>query len=60
MTARQSELVVKQHYVYSPDGILRKIILDLPSIGPHGEIVRHLTDMTGVKVTITGRHNVQQ
>lgn len=60
LAARQADLVVKSHYVYSPDGILRKMLLDLPSIGPNGEIVRHVSDMTGAKITITGSHKVQQ
>ena len=57
---KKDELVVKSHYVYSPEGILQKIVLDLPGIGPNGEIVHHLEDTSGMQIKITGRHKVQQ
>jgi hypothetical protein len=52
LIAHKPELVLQHHYVYSPEGILRKIFLDFPTIGPEGEIVHHLTDMSTVKVRV--------
>jgi len=57
---KKAEFVVRNHYVYSPDGILQKIILDFPDIGPNGEVIHHLEDTAGMKIQITGRHKVDQ
>ena len=46
---KKDQLVVKNLCVESPDGTIRKILLDVPD-GPNGEIIRHIDDITDMTV----------
>jgi hypothetical protein len=53
---KKADFIIKNHYVYSPDGILQKILIDMPDIGPNGEVVHHVSDTAEMQIKITGRH----